>query len=135
MNTDNTMDIAVALLELSNHRHNKSQISKKHENSNKIKLGRYDILRVLMYPQPVAAKELGVSISTLKRRYYELGMTRWPVANAVYESDAEMPARKTKQSNKLELSFILNKKNTEPRTRLDAITNKMLQCVFDNKGE
>lgn len=35
-------------------------------------------MSVIEYPQSDAALLLGVSISTLKRRFYDLGMGRWP---------------------------------------------------------
>jgi hypothetical protein len=42
----------------------------KRPKKNKIKIPVYDIIRFMTLPQPVAAEKLGVSISTLKRRYY-----------------------------------------------------------------
>lgn len=41
-------------------------------------LSKNDILSVIEYPQGDAALLLGVSLSTLKRRFYELDLGRWP---------------------------------------------------------
>jgi hypothetical protein len=47
------------------------------------KILKHDIVRYMVLPQPDVAPKLGVSLSTLKRRYYELGVGRWPV-NSMY---------------------------------------------------
>ncbi len=50
-----------------------------HPNSKrKKKLSKEEILKYIQYPQPDAARMLNVSVSTLKRRFYELGLGRWP---------------------------------------------------------
>ncbi|KAL9652609.1 hypothetical protein ABK040_015572 [Willaertia magna] len=48
------------------------------KNKNKIEIPIHDIIRVLNLSQAEAATKLKVSLSTLKRRYYELDMGRWP---------------------------------------------------------
>ncbi|KAL0484910.1 hypothetical protein AKO1_011786 [Acrasis kona] len=48
------------------------------ENTHRINLSRDKIKKYFKCPQGLAARFLGVSISTLKRRFYDLEMGRWP---------------------------------------------------------
>lgn len=44
-----------------------------------IQLSKEELERHFVYPQPEAARRLGVSVSTLKRRFYDnFNGTRWP---------------------------------------------------------
>lgn len=45
---------------------------------NKIQITRREMAKYFSYPQRLAAQKLGVSVSTLKRRFYQLGIGRWP---------------------------------------------------------
>ena len=45
---------------------------------NKIRIPLSEMIRYFAMPQHVAAKKLNVSVSTLKRRFYELCIHRWP---------------------------------------------------------
>ncbi len=51
-------------------------IEKPQERTDKIHLSTSDLARVSMFRQPKAAEILGVSISTLKRRFYEYKLGR-----------------------------------------------------------
>jgi hypothetical protein len=63
-----------------------SSIKKKRKTKkNKIIISMNDMLRIFPLPQTIAAKKLGVSISTLKRRFYELDMIRWPANYCLHE--------------------------------------------------
>lgn len=44
---------------------------------NKIAIPVHDIVRLLTVPQPIAAKALNVSVSTLKRRYYVSSLKKY----------------------------------------------------------
>jgi hypothetical protein len=71
-----------------------------------------------MYPQPEAAKRLGVSLSTLKRRFYELhNGQRWPY------NDIKKILKRRK------LKYILNDRN-KPTKYLDQMTIHCLQKAF-----
>lgn len=61
-------------------------IRKRKTKKNKIIIPFRDMIRLLTLPQPIAAKKLKISVSTLKRRYYELDMGRWP-ANYLLQDD------------------------------------------------
>ncbi len=61
-------------------------IRKRKTKKNKIIIPFRDMIRLLTLPQPIAAKKLKISVSTLKRRYYELDMSRWP-ANYLLQDD------------------------------------------------
>jgi hypothetical protein len=58
---------------------------KRKTKKNKIIIPMRDMIRLFSMPQPVAAKKLNVSISTLKRRFYELDITRWPSNHTLQE--------------------------------------------------
>jgi len=58
---------------------------KRKTKKNKIIIPMKDMIRLFSMPQPVAAKKLNVSISTLKRRFYELDISRWPSNHTLQE--------------------------------------------------
>jgi hypothetical protein len=101
--------------------------------SNKIKIPVYDIIRHMTIPQPMAAEQLGVSISTLKRRYYELDWGRWPINSANGdENEKEFIASKNLSSqDKLKIENIINERNTDEAI-IDPLTMKILNCTFQN---
>ena len=73
------------------------------------------------YPQPEAAKRLGVSVSTLKRRFYEVhgGSMRWPYSDR----------KRTTTTKRNTIAYILNK-DEKPATYLDNQTLFHLHMVF-----
>lgn len=58
---------------------------KRKTKKNKIIIPMKDMIRLFSMPQPVAARKLNVSISTLKRRFYELDMPRWPANHSLQD--------------------------------------------------
>ena len=96
-------------------------------------------------PQTVAAKELGISLSTLKRRFYELNMGRWPglvcgsTSNTVHHHFTQhIDDRSSSSSNsngsvssgrKAELSYVLNSSDLEANF-MDQITLAVLNIAF-----
>lgn len=99
----------------------------------KIKIPAHELVRMMMFPQPLAAEMLSVSISTLKRRYYEIGMKRWPITSASYDGRA-MPVHDTSRiKDKMAVSFLLNDSEEDSR-EVTGVTTKMLGCIFTNKS-
>src|SRR3989338_3125777 len=95
-------------------------MKRKNKKSSYIKIPVHDIVRVMTLPQPIAAQTLGVSISTLKRRFYELQFGRWPNI----ELDAQsVPTQKPKKG----LNALLNEHQDE-EANIDNITMKVLHC-------
>lgn len=86
-----------------------------------IEITKEDIEHLFKYPQPKAAQILGVSVSTLKRRFYEVtgGLTRWPYATI------------KKNLKKGTMKHILNPKD-KPTTLLDPYTICTLKNAFKN---
>lgn len=76
-----------------------------------------------IYPQPEAARRLGVSLSTLKRRFYECygGTKRWPY------NDWKKIIKKRK------ISYILNAKE-KPTTYIDPNTMFLLNKAFHSEN-
>ncbi|KAL9654057.1 hypothetical protein ABK040_011601 [Willaertia magna] len=119
-------------------RNNKSQNSAKIAKSSttktpgkkkvKINIPTSDIIRVMMLPQVIAAQKLDVSLSTLKRRFYELGIGRWPGLQQIETNSATLP------QNKASLSFILNDMNSET-TQLDPVSLSILSFSFKQNVE
>ncbi|KAL0478332.1 hypothetical protein AKO1_008571 [Acrasis kona] len=62
-------------------------------------LEKNDVLKYLHLPQHEACLLLGISLSTLKRKFYELGIGKWP-------SKSERAARKERP---MSIEAILNK--------------------------
>jgi hypothetical protein len=69
---------ASATSSTNNKNNKKIQKKKRKTKKNKIIIPMGDMIRLLTLPQPIAAQKLKVSVSTLKRRYYELELGRWP---------------------------------------------------------
>jgi hypothetical protein len=67
-------------------RHSNNGATKKRKvKKNKILIPVQDMIRLFSMPQPIAAVKLNVSISTLKRRFYELEMEKWPANHTLEE--------------------------------------------------
>jgi hypothetical protein len=95
----------------------------------KVELSETDIRRYFNCPQPVAALLLGVSLSSLKRRYYEIAKKtsqgqqckRWP-----YQS-------LTMMERKQSVYYVLNSREPDHTTTLDPETVSALEKAFTNK--
>jgi hypothetical protein len=97
---------------------------------NKISLPVSKIVQYMTLPQPLAAKIMGVSISTLKRRYYECSFGRWPINSANGEFGEEFErAHELPNEEKLRLRNIVNTTDADPMI-LDTLTAKVLKCAF-----
>lgn len=101
-----------------------------------IKIPVHDILRVMAYPQPIAAKILNVSISTLKRRYYKLNFGRWPINSASFDDEQKLEMNIFSKKNLKDslkdnsISSIINSQDQD-EAYIDDITQKILKCVFE----
>ncbi|KAG2382289.1 hypothetical protein C9374_005491 [Naegleria lovaniensis] len=100
----------------------------KSKKKSKINIPVFELIRVMALPQTSAAQVLGVSLSTLKRRYYELGIGRWPgqIANDTKEIEK---ATETSPEEKVKLSFLLNGEDIDAR-QIDQITWSILNFTF-----
>jgi hypothetical protein len=97
---------------------------------NKIKIPMHDIIRYLTLPQPTAAEKLGVSISTLKRRYYELNLGRWPINSSNGENGEEFKQEQLlSHQEKVKLENIQNDREVDAKI-VDSLTMKVLQVAF-----
>ena len=77
-----------------------------------------DLERYYRYPQPEAAKRLGVSLGALKKRFYEISRgARWPYA------------RIKKIMRKGKINYVLNTSEKDPRY-LDPFTVNALKKAF-----
>ncbi|MCL9684783.1 RWP-RK domain-containing protein [Legionella maioricensis] len=106
-------------------------IEKPHERKNKIHLSTSDLARVSMFRQHKAAEVLGVSISTLKRRFYECKLGRWDVGSSYEDAEnnaAIEPIKKGQVATKLE--NIINKASLENVKEVDKITLFALKVAF-----
>nr|CAG4711444.1 unnamed protein product [Naegleria fowleri] len=87
-----------------------------------------EILRVLHLSQTQACNQIGCSLSTLKRRFYELkddmGLQRWP---QFYEEIKDLPI--FPQVYPMCLEFILNREDEDPIT-----TSSMQQQQFSSSS-
>jgi hypothetical protein len=106
----------------------KRGISKK----NKITLPSWKIVQYMTLPQPLASELMGVSISTLKRRYYALNYGRWPInsSNGEVVLEEYTKSKKMKAEDKLNIRNLVHKENNDPTT-IDPLTAKVLQCAFN----
>ncbi len=75
---------------------------------------------------------MGVSISTLKRRYYALNYGRWPInsSNGEVVLEEYTKSKKMKAEDKLNIRNLVHKENNDPTT-IDPLTAKVLQCAFN----
>ncbi|KAL9657124.1 hypothetical protein ABK040_002749 [Willaertia magna] len=123
-----------------NNDNNKITKKKRKTKKNKILISTPDLIRCMVLPQTLAAKKLNVSLSTLKRRYYELGIGRWPSMQTTNEEILENHSNIVNYVNKtdatseekLSLSFLLNKKNVET-TMIDNVSAVILKVAFSQQ--
>jgi len=98
----------------------------RNKDARKVELTEEEIAKYYHCPQPVAALLLGVSLSSLKRRYYEIAKKkdehsrRWP-----YQS---LTIKERKQF----IYYVLNCKEPENCTELDQETIDTLKIAFRN---
>ncbi|EFC41902.1 predicted protein [Naegleria gruberi] len=105
----------------------KSKYTPDSKKKSKIKIPVFELIRVMALPQSTAANCLGVSLSTLKRRYYELGIGRWPgqCGSITQDIDLDVPT-----SEKSKLSYLLNDENLDSARDLDQVTLSILNFTF-----
>jgi hypothetical protein len=89
----------------------------------RIRIPKYDIVRLMTIRQDIAAVKLGVSLSSLKRRYYELNLGRWPI----YSSYILAP--ELHGVEKMYICNILGEEVEDERT-INSLTIKVLQAAF-----
>ncbi|KAL0476290.1 hypothetical protein AKO1_010898 [Acrasis kona] len=90
----------------------------KPKSGRKVKITKEVLQDYYCYPQVEAAKLLGVSLSTLKRKFYELKIGRWP------HYEARIKERKRS------LTYILNANESNNPKRLDYRTLAVLNEAF-----
>ncbi|KAL0489381.1 hypothetical protein AKO1_010687 [Acrasis kona] len=84
------------------------------------------IIQSMNISQTDAANMLGVSVSTLKRRYYKLGLGRWPANRGTHNKFNNM-------SNHTALNTIVNQQNVDEKY-IDDKTEALLSQLFSNKS-
>jgi hypothetical protein len=89
------------------------------------------ILTMMIFPQYVAADLLGVSVSTLKRRYYQLNNGRWPNYREKKSLDQidETLSNRLKERKKLKVDDIISKYNIDEK-KIDKKTSKIISLAF-----
>jgi hypothetical protein len=123
---------ALAIASLSpkkTHKKRNAGISK--PKKNKITIPIHDIVRFMTVPQPLVAKKLGVSISTLKRRYYELHFGRWPINSSNGDVSSEEYSREQMLTHqeKVQISNMVNEEAHDEKF-IDPLSSKVLQLAF-----
>ena len=121
---------------------------KRKTKKNKIIIATSELVRCMILPQTVAAKKLKVSLSTLKRRFYELGIGRWPAVQPAshdkngqsthqhsdddvsYSSMSYVDSTDATPEQKLDLTFILHKKDTVEPSVVDNLSMTILKLAF-----
>ncbi len=105
----------------------------KQPKKNKIIIPVTQLISLMTLPQPTAARKLGVSISTLKRRFYELSWGRWPVSSS---GDEESPTSDSTpdeiidEPSKVTIDALIHKTNSQDTVSLDPLTVTVLSCAF-----
>ncbi|KAF0974319.1 hypothetical protein FDP41_006929 [Naegleria fowleri] len=92
--------------------------SSKKKTNTRIEITREMMARYFYCPQTLAARLLGVSISTLKRRFYDLHMGRWP-----YQCISLNERKKS-------IYFLMNETEPEDEKELDEKTWTYLRHAF-----
>lgn len=90
-----------------------------------------NILIMMIFPQHIAANLLGVSLSTLKRRYYQLNNGRWPNykdKKSLVQIDEILSCR-LKERDKLKVEDVVSKYNIDEKT-IDNRTSKIISLAF-----
>jgi hypothetical protein len=91
------------------------------DDSKMIHIDSKEMERLFIYPQPEAAKRLGVSLSTLKRRFYETHQgKRWPYSHF------------KKILKKRNISYIVHSR-MKPTKQLDPHTLNILKKAFNGQ--
>ncbi|EFC42301.1 hypothetical protein NAEGRDRAFT_80437 [Naegleria gruberi] len=111
---------------------------KRKTKKNKIIIATSELVRCMTLPQTVAAKKLKVSLSTLKRRFYELSVGRWPSiaptnepgSSSKTEEDMYVESTDATPEQKLSLSFIMNKKECPESSVIDNLSMVILKVAF-----
>ncbi|KAG2379419.1 hypothetical protein C9374_006536 [Naegleria lovaniensis] len=120
---------------------------KRKTKKNKIIIATSELVRCMNLPQTVAAKKLKVSLSTLKRRFYELGIGRWPAVqgatttttspsanveevNAMTTDLSYVNCGDVEPQQKLSLSFIMHKKDFAEPSVVDNLSMVILKVAF-----
>jgi hypothetical protein len=99
----------------------KANIGNSDDDSKMIQIDTKEMERLFIYPQPEAAKRLGVSLSTLKRRFYETHKgKRWPYSH--YK----------KILKKRNISYIVHNR-MKPTKQLDPHTLNILKKAFNGQ--
>jgi hypothetical protein len=93
-------------------------------NTKKQELTKEEISKYFSYSQSTAAKMLGISVSTLKRRYYSMGLGKWPYQYA-------KSPKSSFQEKKGGLGFVLNKGLVDEK-HLSKNVEKQLLNAFMN---
>jgi len=84
--TNNCSSVSsITLVNNGNQSTNGIKKKKRKTKKNKIIIPMRDMIRLFSMPQQVAARKLNVSISTLKRRFYELDLPKWPANHTLQE--------------------------------------------------
>ena len=150
-NISNTMDISVfpkteSKLDKKVELKSESAIQKKRKTKrNKIDIPLNDLIRYMTLPQSVAAKKLNVSLSTLKRRYYELVMEldgnvnsskiKWPSMPTNYHEMASVTEDVVSAEQKGSLKYILNRYDAHDNTFVDSLSMTVLNFSFKQHSE
>lgn len=127
----------------------KNGIQKKRKTKrNKIDIPLNDLIRYMTLPQSVAAKKLNVSLSTLKRRYYELVMeiegqnlsknstkAKWPSMPTNYHELSGNSEEQTPSEQKASLKYILNRYDAHDNTFVDTLSMTVLNFSFKQNAE
>ncbi|KAL0485986.1 hypothetical protein AKO1_012293 [Acrasis kona] len=99
---------------------------KKKSKSRRVQVDTKQILECMHLSQNEACKELNISLSTLKRRYYELNIGKWPN----HKQDSK---QKPNGVNKADISFIMNKHEPDNTSNVSLKSDiKWIQEALDN---
>jgi hypothetical protein len=90
------------------------------------------IIQNLVYPPSVAAENIGISISTLRRRFAEFRLEghSWPITELEFENKR----KDNREVNKGSLQDVINSTSTDCCT-LDSFTEIILKCAFKANAE
>ncbi|KAF0981106.1 hypothetical protein FDP41_012894 [Naegleria fowleri] len=106
---------------------------------NKIDIPLNELIRFMTLPQSVAAKKLNVSLSTLKRRYYELvsefegskdTKAKWPSMPTNYHELSSTSEEAIPPEQKGSLQYILNRYDAHDNTFVDSLSMTVLNFSF-----
>ncbi len=86
------------------------------------------IISAMIYSPSVAADRIGISVSTLRRRFAEFECSGgWPITEMEF---AEQACKQKAQRSKSSIKEITNNENTRNCKSLDTFTTTILQCAF-----